>query len=247
VAEIVPRHVWCPVRGGMAGQIATPTPRLWLHHGATGTSDVKTACSYVAYHIRHHGWLDVGYSFLVADGRVLEGRGPGRAGAHTHGDNHGSHGICMVGSYENRLPSDADLDALVWLVKHGQERGWWQGPITGGHRDAPGASTSCPGTRLWRHIPDINKRVLEQGDVMTPAQEAKLDEVLARLSDRDTRGYLAREVEVMKQAVGRLDVAVPALAKQVADRVIADLPAGTVSAKHVATVVADVLAERLKS
>lgn len=157
--DIVPREVWCPTSGRTPAPIATPTPRLWLHHGATGTSDVDTACSYVRFHVKTRGWVDVGYSFLIADGQVLEGRGAGRAGAHTRGDNASSHGICMVGNYEDRLPADRDLDALTWLVRHGMDRGWWDGPITGGHRDAPGARTSCPGTALWRHIGSINLHV----------------------------------------------------------------------------------------
>jgi hypothetical protein len=90
-------------------------------------------------------------------------------------------------------------------------------------------------------------RLLEQGDVMTPAQEAKLDEVLRHLSDRRTRGYLARELEVVKLAQARVDAAVPKLAAEVSARVIADLPAGTISAKAVADTVADVLSARLKA
>lgn len=241
--DVVPRHVWCSVRGSAVGGIPTPTPRLWLHHGAAGVSDVKTACQYVRYHIRTHGWNDVGYSFLIADGQVLEGRGPGRVGAHTQGDNRRSHGICMVGNYESRLPSTKDVDALVWLVRHGQERGWWQGPLTGGHRDAPGASTSCPGTRLWKHIGTINEQVTS-GDDMNAQQEAKLDRVLEHLSNRDDLGNLAREVEVTKQAAGRLDQLVPQLPALVAAEVAKNLPAGTVDVDVLAAKVADVIFAR---
>ena len=243
---IVPRHVWCSVRGARVGEIPTPTPRLWLHHGAAGTSDIKTACGYVRYHIRTHGWKDVGYSYLIAEGKVLEGRGPGRAGAHTEGDNRQSHGICMVGNYESRLPSTKDIDALVWLIGHGMERGWWDGPLTGGHRDAPDASTGCPGTRLWRHIGEINAQV-EQGDVMTPAQEAKLDLLLARVGERDERPSLWRDVDVTKQAVGGMVLELQKLPGKVAAEVAATLPAGSVDADVLAAKVADVLHARLKS
>lgn len=158
-------------------RIPTPQPRVWLHHGAAGTSSISTARGYARFHMRERGYHAVGYSFLIAEGRVLEGRGAGRQGAHTRGENMSSHGVCMVGSYESRLPSARDLNALVWLLEHGAERGWWPEPkLTGGHRDAPGAATSCPGTALWRHIPTINSRDQED-DVMTDEQDARLKRV----------------------------------------------------------------------
>ena len=40
------------------------------------------------------GWSDIGYSFLIGgDGRVYEGRGWGRVGAHTYGYNSRAYGI----------------------------------------------------------------------------------------------------------------------------------------------------------
>jgi hypothetical protein len=157
--NIVPYREWCDVTPrGTPARIATPAPRLWLHHGASGTSTVATARAYARWHIVNNGWMHVGYSFLVAAGKVLEGRGAGRAGAHTSGDNHGSHGVCLVGDYTSRGPSPEDVDALRWLLRHGHAQGWWPtAEFTGGHRDAPGASTSCPGARLWTLIPTLNR------------------------------------------------------------------------------------------
>ena len=160
--EIVARDAWCDTpRTAEPPAIRLPAPRVWLHHGASGSSSADTARSYARFHIRDRGYFDIGYSFLIAGGRVLEGRGAGRAGAHTRGDNAASHGICVVGDYRSRVPSGGDLDALIWLLRHGAEQGWWPTPaLTGGHRDAPGASTLCPGDGLYRLIPDINRRAL---------------------------------------------------------------------------------------
>lgn len=209
---VVPRDVWCPVppEGRPAG-IVTPTPRLWLHHGATGVSDRKTAIAYAKYHIRTHGWVMEGYSFLIAGGEVLEGRGEGKAGAHTQGDNDRSHGICMVGNYQSRLPSTADIDALVWLVRHGMDRGWWDGPITGGHRDAPGASTSCPGRRLWKHIPDINRQVadVDEGLDMDAAELRQIvrEEVAAAFDGRDYNNDMGRVRRSLRAMAAHLGMA----------------------------------------
>ena len=170
--NIVPRNDWAGdiPPNGTPPRIALPAPRLWLHHGADGDSTIDTARAYARYHIRQRGWLDIGYSFVIADGQVLEGRGAGRSGAHTAGDNDESHGICIAGDYTSRPPSDADLDALIWLLRHGTSQGWWgTGQLTGGHRDAPGASTSCPGDALHRLIPDINRRAT--GDDMAELSE----------------------------------------------------------------------------
>ena len=185
--RVVPYSEWCPVTpAGTPGRIPLPAPRVWLHHGAAGTSTVRTAIGYARYHIETRGWLAIGYSHLIAEGKVLEGRGAGRQGAHTLGENDTSHGIAMVGDYTSHPPSDRDLDALRWLLSHGHEQGWWPTPqLTGGHRDAPGATTSCPGDALHTLIPQINGQPAE--DTMTPGQEAKLDAIASMLEHLDGR------------------------------------------------------------
>lgn len=172
---IVPRNQWCDTpRRSVPARIPLPAPAVWLHHGASGTSSIRTARAYARFHIVNRGWQDIGYSFVIAEGRVLEGRGAGRSGGHTSGHNSTSHGICVAGDYTSRDPDPADLDALRWLLAHGTEQGWWPTPtITGGHRQAPGASTTCPG-RLVRFIPSIN-----QGDDMTPADRELLQKAAA--------------------------------------------------------------------
>lgn len=113
------------------------------------------------------GWFDIAYNFLVdRQGTIFEGRGAGVAGAHTQGHNVSGQAICVLGHYDNRRPTQASLEAVADLVRHGHERGWWPDHITGGHRDV--GSTSCPGTHLYSQIPHINR--LAQEDNMTPDQ-----------------------------------------------------------------------------
>lgn len=46
------------------------------------------------------GWDDIGYSFLIGeDGRVYEGRGWDRVGAHAPQYNHVSIGVCFLGDF----------------------------------------------------------------------------------------------------------------------------------------------------
>lgn len=98
------------------------------------------------------GWSDIGYSFLVGeDGRIYEGRGWDRVGAHTKGYNSVALALSFMGSYMTHNPGSAALDAAsAWLSCAVSK-----GMITSsyklyGHRDA--GSTDCPGDSLYALI-----------------------------------------------------------------------------------------------
>ena len=216
--NVVPFRQWAGQDLPALRSISTPTGDVWLHHGASGASSLATIRAYLRHHTRVNGWATIGYSFLVAGGVVYEGRGPGRQGAHTRGQNRTSHGLLIAGDYSARPPADADLDALVALLRHGHKMRWWRAPaLTGGHRDAPGASTSCPGGALHRLIPDINRRAAGSPaptpkpepettwleDIMS-AGEKQLADIAAAL----TRGAEARERQaVATRALAALQAA----------------------------------------
>jgi hypothetical protein len=108
----------------------------------------------------------------------------------------------MVGNYQSKLPSARDLNALVWLLEHGVDQGWWpDATLTGGHRDAPGANTSCPGDALWAHIDDINRQAATQEDDMNAEQDARLRRV------EQTVAELGRLVGDLHASVGGRSVA----------------------------------------
>lgn len=207
-----------------------------IHHtaGGTGQDPVRYAQSVASWH--YQKWARPGgYNFLIGtDGSVFEMCGWDWVGAHAPGCNYDTIGVSFQGLFSATLPNDGQLAAFAGLVGANSVPN-----VQRGHRQCK-PSTPCPGGRLYAALPlDV-----QQGDVMTPDQEAKLDEVLERLSDRETRGHIAREVEVIKQAVGRLDAA-GLTPDSIARAVVQALPAGTISAKQVADAVADVLAARL--
>lgn len=161
--HIVTRDEWGARAPKYRHYIDTPSAELWLHHtagaldaGGNGVwwDDMR---GIQRFHMDGRGWADIAYSFLVADGRVWEGRGVGVQGGHTRGRNSVSHAVCVVGHYDHMEPTERDIDAVVELVAHGRERGWW-GELTGPHRDAPGAATSCCGSHLIARIPEIRRR-----------------------------------------------------------------------------------------
>lgn len=165
VAVIHPRSAWGARKPKRVQRIPLPTPKLYLHHSAGSGADEEAVKAIQDYHMDVKGWSDIGYNFLVdndaPDIDIFEGRGPGVAGGHTAGQNTVSHGICVIGNFTKVPPEPETLEAIAVLVAHGHLAGWWPDRITGGHRDAPGAATSCPGDALYRLIPSINRRVKE--------------------------------------------------------------------------------------
>jgi hypothetical protein len=181
VVDIVSRAQWRAAPSLKAPvAIDTPTPRLWLHHTAGNERGAEGMRAIQAFHQRPvaqggRGWSDIAYSLVVDpdDLTVYEGRGIGIAGGHTKGDNSRSHAICVMGHFDREQPTPSLLRLLADLVRDGRERGWW-GELTGGHRDAPLASTSCPGRHLYAAIAEIQalSHAAEPGDEDMPLNDA---------------------------------------------------------------------------
>jgi N-acetylmuramoyl-L-alanine amidase len=77
-----------------------------VHHGgianysSTPEGSAAIIRSYQDLHMDQRGWDDIGYSFLIGeDGRVYEGRGWDRVGAHAPQYNHVSIGVCFLGDF----------------------------------------------------------------------------------------------------------------------------------------------------
>lgn len=187
-ARFVSRAEWGARPPLRRSKIALPTPRLWLHHSAGQGEDERSVRAIQDFHMGpHRKWSDIGYSFLIDDDPpdvdIFEGRGAGAEGGHTKHDNDGSHGICVMGNFMRIPPKSGTVEVLVRFIAYGHLRGWWPAHITGGHRDAPGANTACPGDALYALIPEINERVaarLENGEIMPPPDDIEADTVTAQ-------------------------------------------------------------------
>lgn len=67
-----------------------------IHHTAVETA--QTTAEIRNYHIKHNGWVDIGYHFVIEkDGSVHTGRKLDKVGAHAKGRNSTHIGICVVG------------------------------------------------------------------------------------------------------------------------------------------------------
>lgn len=162
---IRPRSEWGAKPPKATTPFHLPAAELWLHHLAAewhGPSGMRSA---QRFHQDTRGWRDIAYTFCVDDdGTVYEGTGPNVVGTHTGGRNSRAMAICAMGDFTLRRPTSAMLQAIVDLTVHGHHEGWWGPGLTGGHRDAPGANTACPGGFLWDAIPDLNLAIAAQLD-----------------------------------------------------------------------------------
>ena len=196
------------------------TPRNWLHHSGGGAKNLNTLLGNESYHVGTLGWRALGYSWAVNVGRVrngfadvYEGRGWGKAGGHTAGDNHASHGILLVGDWTTATATEVDAAAksVAWLIDDGARRGFTARVLSGGHRDAPGASTACPGTAGMQVLARARQLLATIEDEMTPTEKKMLAEVYRQLCegpdapDASNRRTVRTRVWQTNAALGRME------------------------------------------
>lgn len=139
-----------------------PWRYIVIHHSA---SDKGNAATIDAYHRNVRGWNGLGYHFVIdngnggPDGRVEVGyRWKNQEyGAHTgntpgNGHNKYGIGISLVGNFQDKSPSPAQLAAMEKLVFYLADKYDISPTDVIGHRDAPGAKTDCPGDRLHAYV-----------------------------------------------------------------------------------------------
>lgn len=179
--EIISRKRWGARYKAGFGARALPTRDAWLHHTVAAHPDLAfrdlngdaldddevAAMRQVEAIGQSRFGAGVSYNLVVMpSGRIYEGCGVDRVGAHTAGRNTTAMGIALAGDYSNRVPAAVQVDALVWLLQQGAQNGWLDAPkFDGGHRDLK--STSCPGAKAYALIPEINRRAALAAPVIT--------------------------------------------------------------------------------
>jgi hypothetical protein len=209
--RIIPRSEWRARydRGFAAAEL--PVSRVWLHHTAMTAPPVDASADRDASECRIIERVGedrfgggISYTFVVMpSGRVFEGHGIDRRGAHTGGQNSTSRAIVLHGNYTSTRPTPQQQDAVAELLRLGVASGWWTSArLAGGHRDAPNASTECPGDAAYAMIGHLNQ--LAAGTLVRPAPRPgtgtppmtgapELD-----ANERATLDNIARGVSLMK-------------------------------------------------
>lgn len=209
--RITPRAEWGARAPKTAPRrIAVPTPELWVHHTATEQHGPEGMRAIQAFHQDGRGWNDIAYSFCVDDdGTIYEGRGFGIQGGHTAGHNSISHAICFLGNLDLRPPTHEAVAAANWLFHEGVRRGQWR-VLTGGHKQASGASTACPGRYGMAILPQITAGPVPVASTPEPEPEPPEDEMDYRviyLTDNKTVAWLHNTLSGLTYRLGSLDEA----------------------------------------
>ncbi|CAC5407389.1 PGRP [Mytilus coruscus] len=155
--KIISRDSWGARRPGSTSTIHTPVPDFFIHHTDGGYCTSFSACisqmkGIQNYHMDSRKWADIGYSFLVGeDGKIYEGRGWDKVGAHTSGYNSRGLAASFMGNFATRAPNSAALNAVKKLIQCGISKGKVsQSYALFGHRDV--STSTCPGTALYNVI-----------------------------------------------------------------------------------------------
>lgn len=139
--------------------------RLTIHHSAVALTDNRGAPARFRSHQRSHqarGWPDIAYHLLIdRNGNVYEGRPIGAVGdTATNYDPKGHLGILCEGHFGEQRPSPEQLQALVSVLAWASGRFGVGSELIHGHQDY--ADTACPGTSLYRRVPEVRRRVSER-------------------------------------------------------------------------------------
>ena len=127
-----------------------------IHHTAT---DVGKAFSIHRNHVDRGFWNGLGYHFLIDNGTLGKGDGQievaprwikQQGGAHCSagGMNEKGIGVGLVGNFDKEVPTTAQMQSLMHLLKTLCRYYHIPPSHVIGHRDAPGANTACPGRHL---------------------------------------------------------------------------------------------------
>lgn len=99
---------------------------------------------------KERGWSGIGYHYVVKrDGTIEEGRPVEKIGAHAHGFNSHSIGVCWVGGLDEDVADSAsdnrtEEQRMSMLNLLGGLKSLYPDAEIVGHRDLPRVTKSCP-------------------------------------------------------------------------------------------------------
>lgn len=164
---VVTRAEWGaqPPRGSIGG-VVEPVHRYFLHCTVTGVmpkdatmAEEKAAMRNLQGIAFGRDFYDISYSFIVfPSGRIYEGRGWDKAGAHTEGYNSTAYATAAYIPCAGEAVSDALIASLVKVGRIGRRNGSVAGDVVVlGHRDV--SAKSCPGQPIYNRKAHIQRSV----------------------------------------------------------------------------------------
>ncbi|KAL4706907.1 hypothetical protein ACJJTC_012366 [Scirpophaga incertulas] len=154
--EIVPVQEWSGEESLRKDILANPVNIAVIQHTVTPECDSDVECLDYLRRMRKNaivgGFTDIPYSFMIGgNGKVYEGAGWQRIGAHTFGYNAKSIGIGFIGDFRDKLPTSKALQAAKDLLVYGVEnKHLAEDYKLLGHRQL--TNTISPGEELYTEI-----------------------------------------------------------------------------------------------
>lgn len=142
-----------------------PIKEWWLHHSVTIAPDLLPPFDDDDRAVRTLETIGeqrfgggISYTFPVTPvGRIYVGHSLSRLGAHTKGHNTVGAAFVLVGDYSKVAPTEAQRTAIArrMVIEHRAGRAT-RHTLNGGHRDASGNATACPGNAGHAAVAAIN-------------------------------------------------------------------------------------------
>ena len=103
-------------------------------------------------HMENRKWEDNGYHFLISNGtmntkngKLHIGRSEKFIGAHVYEHNRNSIGICLIGNFDEKKPSEKQMETLKEFLKEKMKEYNIKPEKILGHREFEGVIKTCPG------------------------------------------------------------------------------------------------------
>lgn len=145
-----------------------PVTNVVIHHSVT-RSDAP-ATNIARFHVNSRGWPGIGYHYIIdGKGNIQRTNTEDTVSYHAGKANPYSIGVCLLGTFtDGRLPLKAQMQAAAFLCADILTRYGLTVDAIIGHKEAPGASTMCPGDQWttganWkRALQDMVRQLTKQ-------------------------------------------------------------------------------------
>lgn len=202
--QIISRKEWGAKYADGFKLAQIPAQEVFLHHSVTtAPGSDREAEAQAMRTLERIGQTRFGggisYTWAVMpSGRVYQGHAVNKQGAHTRGHNTIARAIVLVGDYDQHTVADQQKQSIAELLRYAKAQDWITKPrLTGGHRQASGAQTECPGRYGMAAIADIN--ALASGEVTDVAlTEKDKDEIANRVLSRLVDNYKGDNVSIIQ-------------------------------------------------
>jgi hypothetical protein len=179
--SIIPRSRWTSTAPGGATQDADDQQGIAVHWPGSTTDRygslpesavIRLLNGWRDFHVNGRGWSDIGYNYAIdPDGRIWELRGMNRIGAHSASDenpdaNDNFVGVLFILGDREQVPS-VMIQAFRWLRERILNR-FPKGKQVKGHREVPGAQTTCPGEQVMEIMAQLDDEFVPVPDKPEP-------------------------------------------------------------------------------